>query len=172
MKKALLFSFNFSLDLLAQRESLSRSLFEQKAQKELQQKNNDSLKTLSENFSELKKFQEQVETAIPFRPKEDQVVELLEYFFKDLQKNYRVEIPESISWSPVSQNEISNDELLELGVQEFRFTFVGQYAAFLDLFKKFQFSARLMDVRAVRGMQYSSDIVSADIAFWTYHLLP
>lgn len=169
---AVLFSGYFSQDLLGKRESLSRALFEQKAQKDLQQKNTDSLKTISENFSDLKKFQEQVETAIPLTPKEDQVVSLLEHSFKELQKNFRVEIPESISWSPVSETEISNDELLELGIQEFRFTFVGQYRAFLELLKKFERSSRLMDVRSIRGMQYASDIVSADVAFLTYHLLP
>jgi hypothetical protein len=168
---ALLFSYFFTGNLLLEREVKTRSLFQTREQRNLEEKNLEALKSLVNNQEGIVAQAKQVLEAIPKNASSDQIVALLEYHLNLLKKKYFVELPESISWELVNESEISNPDLQGLSVTEYRFSFFGQYEAFLNLLTALRKSSRIIDVRSIRNLQEkSSGIVTADVSFLAYNL--
>lgn len=168
---ALLLSYFFTGDALSQREVKTRLLFQAREQKNLEEKNLEAFKSLVNNNEAIAIQAKQVLEAIPKIPRSDQIVSLLEYHLNLLKKKYLVELPESIAWERVSENEISNPDLQGLEVFQYNFSFFGQYEAFLDLLSALRKSSRIIDVRSVRNLQEKAPgVVTVDISFLAYNL--
>lgn len=164
-------SYTFTGSLLDEREYLLREKARLVAEKMTAQKNLESLQQLSKEVGVIREQQERVEQAIPFDPHYEQVVSFLEYQVNQIKKQYYLETPENISWRPVSESDVSNDDLKDLEIYQFTFSLHGSYDALLLFLQQMRDSLRLIDVRSVSNFRLDEfGNAGADFMLWTYSI--
>ncbi|MDP2691935.1 MAG: hypothetical protein Q8O95_06070 [bacterium] len=167
----LFFSYLFTGNLISEKQVKLRSYYQILQQKEVAEKDLNSLKNLSVKVSTIKEDQALVTQAIPADSRYDQVMAYLESLFDQIRRRNFIQIPETISWRQVSHSDISNDDLLSLDVYEYSVEFLGDYEALVKLLEELRSSLRLFDVRSIRSLKVDEGgMVGADIVFWAYSL--
>ncbi len=152
---SILFTYGSTADLISDKEFQLRGYYEHQVE------------TIKEDF-------EVVSQAVPDDPQSENIISYLEYAIETIRKEHFLELPEAISWSLVSPNDISNDDIAgAVEVYEYRLSLLGDYPAFLEFFSTIKEHLRLMDIRTLRGMTLTEEgFVSADFVIWAYNVPP
>jgi hypothetical protein len=158
-------------DLIQERQQLKTQYLQSVEEKKTEEKNLEALKVLSTQVDTLKEDQALVAKAIPFDPRPDQVIAYLEYLTDQIKKKELVITPESISWAPVSPQDVTNEDFQAVDIMEYRFDVKGSYKALLEYLRALRNHERLFDVRSLSGIRLMEDgSVTAQVSFWAYSL--
>jgi len=168
---AIFFSFSSSGSLIDEKKIQLRNYHQSIEQKKTEQINLEALQALASQVESIREDHIFVAQAVPEDPHYDQVMAYLEHVIKKIRKSHYVQIPESVSWKIVSENDISNSDFLDMEVMQYAFSFVGEYEGFIEFLKALRSNLRLMDIREIRNFLQEKDMVTADLTFWAYSLL-
>lgn len=167
----IIFSWYSTLDLLELEDRLEGVYAEKLELRELLEQDLESLKNIVARSDLIKADQDLMEMALPFEPRQDQVVALLEYIIHRIKERHFINEPENISWRKLSEDDIPDDAMSELEIHQYSVSMEGSYEALMDFFRLLRESVRFMDVRSISGFTMDlNGLVQLDLSLWVYNI--
>lgn len=168
---AIVLALVFTRNSLSDREGQWQSYFQLFEEKKTEQQNLEALKALATQIDVIRQDQLLLNQAIPSSPRYDELMNLLAFLIDEVRTVSFVQIPEVISWRPVSSHEVSNLDFQNIGIYEYSFSFLGEYEGLLSLLQAMRNRLRFIDVRSLRNLKFREDgLVSGDFSLWSYSL--